>query len=51
MKSQRKAERDRAKRDASRYRVRPSQETAEGADETLDDLDINVARSVQGYDE
>ena len=53
MKSQRKVERDRAKR-AARTRVRPasqSETAVEGADESLDDLDLPLARSVLGYDE
>ncbi len=55
MKSQRKIERDRVKR-AARSRVRPgsqseSETVAEGADESLDDVDLQVARSVLGYDE
>lgn len=49
MKSQRKAERDRAKRDEARHRTRAATE-GETAD-TLDDLDDQVARSVLGYDE
>lgn len=52
MKSQRKAERDRAKRDAARHSFRSvTGDTAGGADETLDELDLQIARSVQGYDE
>jgi hypothetical protein len=56
MKSQRKIERDRVKREAARKRVRPATqsetvEAAEGADESLDDVDLEVARSVLGYDE
>ena len=54
MKSQRKIERDRAKRDA-RARVRnatPADDAGDDSDEATleDDIDLLVARRVLGYD-
>ena len=48
MKSQRKTERDRSKREAAR--TRPATDP-DAVDSLLDDLDDQVARSVMGYDE
>ncbi len=50
MKSQRKAERDRAKRDQARHRTRAATDSDGGSD-VFDELDDQVARSVLGYDE
>lgn len=51
MKAKRKVERDATKRTESRARIRGAQANLEGADESLDDLDLEVARSLKGYDE
>lgn len=52
MKSQRKIERDRVKREVSRSRApRHTQKPEDGDDDAVDELDLQVARSVLGYDE
>ncbi len=50
MKAQRKAVRDRTKREAARYRTQPGTD-GDAPDETLQELDDEVARSLEGYDE
>lgn len=53
MKSQRKADRDRSKREAARNRTRAGTDADGGdaADASHDELDDQIARSVLGYDE
>ena len=49
MKSQRKTERDRAKLRAHRQRLVRATEVE--AEETVDEVDLHVARAERGYDE
>lgn len=49
MKSQRKVDRDRAKREASRQQVRAPSES--DGDDLADETDLEVTRAIQGYDE
>jgi len=52
MKSQRKALRDRAKRTlAAAGRQTGAQNDNTAGDDSFDDLDLDVARRIQGYDE
>lgn len=55
MKSRRKVESDRVKRESSRNRARDGQTPDDAEEATVEDaveeLDIQVARSLQGYDE